>query len=60
MFINIHLDKKEITEALKSYLETKGYFTEKEPLITIKIDKGDAKEQEFWDATISGCIPKSK
>ena len=58
MFINVHLDKKEITEALKNYLEKKGYFTEKEPLITMEVSKGDARESEIWDATISGCIPK--
>lgn len=57
MLINVHLDKDEITTALKEYLERNDFLVEKNPLIQLKIEKGDAREQEIWDATISGCNP---
>lgn len=55
MYINVHLDKEEISKALIKYIESNGFVVEAKPLIQIEINKGDAREPETWNAVVCGC-----
>lgn len=55
MYINVHLDKEEITQALKEYVEKSGFLVKGTPLVQIEINKGDAREPETWNAVVCGC-----
>jgi ferredoxin-thioredoxin reductase catalytic subunit len=55
MYINVHLNKEEISKALARYVESTGFTVESQPLIQIQINKGDAREPETWNAVVCGC-----
>ena len=55
MFINVHLDKKEISTALKEYLERNGFEVKAAPLIIMSAMKGNVREPETWNAMVCDC-----
>ena len=55
MHLNIHLNKDEISEALKVYIESKGFTIDGKPMVTMAVEKGDQREQETWSAVLVGC-----
>lgn len=54
MQINIHLTTEDIKESFVDYAKKKGFIPEREPHVTLNVDKGNARESESWSASICG------